>query len=132
MTIPVPGLNNNDPYKNSSLIRVTNQVPGNVLYSQNVPLNTVQNVHITGVLKSLGAPVVTNAFDIRFKAERAGGAVSIVPGSLTVMADINEPALVPTITANPSTFSLAMTGALNPGFLWNGSLDVDYTSYTLS
>jgi len=131
LVIPVPGANDNDPYKSSALVRVTNQLPGAVLYSHNVPLNTVQNVHITGVLKSLGAPVVTNAFDIRFKAERAGGAVSIVPGSLTVMADVNEPALVPTITANPSTFTLAMTGAANPAFLWNGSLDVDFTSYTL-
>lgn len=132
LVIPAPGVNDNDPFKNSSLVKVINQLPANVLYTQNVPLNTVQNVNIVGTLKSLGAPVVTNAFEIRFKAERAGGAVSIVPGSLTVMGDINEPALVPNITAGPTSFSLNMTGAVNPGFLWNGSLDVEYISYTLA
>lgn len=130
---PAPGVNNNDPYKNSSLLKVVNQLPGATLYTGNVPTDTVQNYHITGVLKSLGAPVVTNAFDIRFKAERTGaGAVNIVPGSLTVMGDLNEPTLSPNITPGATSFTLSMATPTNPAFLWNGSLDIEFTSYTLA
>jgi hypothetical protein len=133
LIIPAPGVNNNDPYKNDTLLKVVNQLPNTTLYTGNVPTDTVQNYHITGVLKSLGAPVVTNAFDIRFKAERTGaGAVNIVPGSVTVMGDINEPTLTPSITPGATSFTLSMINPTNPGFQWNGSLDVEYTSYTLS
>lgn len=131
-TISPPGVNNNDPYRVQSLERITNLLPTANFYVDTIPPSTIVNYRIRGVLKSTGPPVVTHSFDMVFKAERDGANPTVVtPGNLTVMADVNELGLTPSINSTPNGIELTFIGATNPGFIWNGSLEIDTLAYTL-
>lgn len=129
-TFVAPGNNNSDPYRNTTLSKFQILPTGTILTSPILP-DTVYNYKLTAVYKTLGAPVATGSFELMFKVERTGAAPPVVtPGSLTLMADINEPAFGPVVVPGATDIQVNMANALNPGFVWVGTLTTEIMAFT--
>ena len=125
-----PGTFNNSPINVTSLFKFVAASGGTIL--NNVLLNdTVYHYKLTAVYKTPGLPLATGSFDLTFKVERTGANPPVVtPGSLTLMADVNEPTFGPVVSVGANNVIITMDNALNPGSVWTGNVTMEVMALT--
>jgi len=125
-----PGVFNNSPINTTSLFKFNVPSGGTIL--NDVLLNdTVYHYKLTAVYKTPGLPLATGSFDLTFKVERTGANPPVVtPGSLNLMADINEPTFGPVVTTGANNVIITMANALNPGSVWTGNVTLEVMALT--